>query len=271
MIRSAKSEQTTLNAICPYFTMFPLQFPLSILRRKATPRTSVLDPFCGRGTTNFAARVLRLPTVGLDISPIAVAATGAKLVSISDPDEIVSEAKEIILTQKTFDMPKGKFWSLAYNEKVLIDICKLRAALIDNCRGKKRKALRGIILGALHGPLRKNGTSSSYFSNQCPRTYAPKPGYAVNFWRRVGLCAPKVDVMEIIASRAVRYFEEKLPDVRHRLLCADSRIERNISDACKGYRPKLIVTSPPYYGLRTYISDQWLRSWFLGGAASSQL
>lgn len=26
-----------------------------------------------------------------------------------------------------------------------------------------------------------------------------------------------------------------------------------------------MITSPPYYGMRTYIPDQWLRSWFLGG------
>jgi len=29
----------------------------------------------------------------------------------------------------------------------------------------------------------------------------------------------------------------------------------------------LVVTSPPYYGMRTYIADQWLRNWFLGGPA----
>src|SRR5262249_10842133 len=27
----------------------------------------------------------------------------------------------------------------------------------------------------------------------------------------------------------------------------------------------LTVTSPPYYGMRTYVSDQWLRAWFVGG------
>ena len=26
-----------------------------------------------------------------------------------------------------------------------------------------------------------------------------------------------------------------------------------------------MITSPPYYGMRTYIPDQWLRNWFLGG------
>jgi hypothetical protein len=27
----------------------------------------------------------------------------------------------------------------------------------------------------------------------------------------------------------------------------------------------LVITSPPYYGMRTYVADQWLRNWFLGG------
>ena len=26
-----------------------------------------------------------------------------------------------------------------------------------------------------------------------------------------------------------------------------------------------VITSPPYYGLRTYRADQWLREWFVGG------
>lgn len=38
-----------------------------------------------------------------------------------------------------------------------------------------------------------------------------------------------------------------------------------------------MITSPPYYGLRTYVPDQWLRYWFLGSpseveySAASQL
>ena len=27
-----------------------------------------------------------------------------------------------------------------------------------------------------------------------------------------------------------------------------------------------MITSPPYYGMRTYIPDQWLRNWFVGGS-----
>jgi hypothetical protein len=72
-----------LNAICPYFTMFPLEFPLQILRRHSKQRERVLDPFCGRGTTNFAARLTGLYSVGIDISPVAQAITAAKLMSTS--------------------------------------------------------------------------------------------------------------------------------------------------------------------------------------------
>ena len=67
------SSAMALNAICPYFTMFPLGFPLRILRERAARADWVLDPFCGRGTTNYAARVLGLPSLGVDSSPVAVA------------------------------------------------------------------------------------------------------------------------------------------------------------------------------------------------------
>jgi hypothetical protein len=112
--------------------------------------------------------------------------------------------------------------------------------------------------------LCKDGTSS-YFSNQAPRTYAPKPRYAVTFWRRKELRAPHVDVLEIVQKRATRYYSEALPTVEYRVRCEDSRSLRSVGEACKGRRARLIITSPPYYGLRTYVADQWLRSWFLGG------
>ena len=258
-------EQIALNAICPYFTMFPLRFPLAILSRLAHSSDVVLDPFCGRGTTNFAARLLGLTTIGVDSSPIAIAMTEAKLATpMVSPKHIISEAKEILGRKIDCNVPAGIFWSSAYRNSVLLDICKLRESLLGNCRSAKRKALRAIMLGALHGPLRKEGTSS-YFSNQAPRTYAPKPNYAISFWRRMGCRAPHVDVLEIIAARAVRYYTANLPSVNYVIKQADSRKAFILQRMCAEHQPKFIITSPPYYGLRTYVSDQWLRNWFLGG------
>jgi len=46
----------------------------------------------------------------------------------------------------------------------------------------------------------------------------------------------------------------------------DSRKADALALGSKGKRFDWIITSPPYYGMRTYIPDQWLRNWFVGGA-----
>lgn len=74
--------------VCPYYTMFPLEFPLRVLRD--APETSkVFDPFCGRGTTLYAARLRGLTAVGVDSNPVAVAIAAAKL-SLVSTEKILS-------------------------------------------------------------------------------------------------------------------------------------------------------------------------------------
>lgn len=256
-----------LNAICPYFTMFPLDFPRRVLASCARSGEWVLDPFCGRGTTNFAARLLGLPTIGIDADPVAVAATEAKLVAPERGSEaIVRAAQEVLGGTAPRDLPDGEFWTLAYRSEVLDALCRLREGLLERDLTPEQVALRGLLLGALHGPLRRDGTSS-YFSNQAPRTYAPKPRYAVRFWRDRQLDPPRVDFLRIIGERARRYFDDAPSNVRSVTLRGDSRERRVIRDACADHRPAWVITSPPYYGLRTYGPDQWLRQWFLGGPA----
>lgn len=260
-------RQIALNAICPYFTMFPLGFPYSVLASRAGPDDWVLDPFCGRGTTNFAARLLGLPTIGIDSDTVAAAATEAKLVPLNGGvDAIVRVAREILNGPSPREIPEGEFWRLAYRPEVLDALCRFREGFLDVELTPEQIALRGIVLGALHGPLRRNGTSS-YFSNQAPRTYAPKPRYAVQFWRCRGLGPPGVDVVDIIAERARRYFSHAPPGTHSVTRRGDSRKPEIVRGACEGHRPTWVITSPPYYGLRTYQPDQWLRQWFLGGPA----
>lgn len=262
------AEAVRLNAICPYFTMFPLDFPLGVLKGHATPDSCVLDPFCGRGTTNFAARLLGFQTIGIDASRVATATTQAKLVSPT-PREIIGVAEAVVQRpRKTVEIPKGRFWSLAYDTDVLRNLCLIRDALLrDSIESHVAAALRGIILGALHGPLGRN--KCSYFSNQCPRTYSPKPAYAVKFWAQRGLVPPRADFLAVIAERAQRYYGNASPRVTGAAIEGDSR-QRSTLDRAHNIigRFDWIVTSPPYYGLRTYQPDQWIRNWFLGGPAT---
>jgi hypothetical protein len=253
----------SLNAICPYFTMFPLAFPRKILDAYARKGQRVLDPFCGRGTTNFAARLAGLDTVGVDSSPVAAAITSAKLATTS-PDAVVYAARRILDEDTRVKIPSGEFWSLAYRPEVLRSLCRLREALLADCSSQARRALRAIVLGALHGPRAKG--APTYFSNQCTRTYAPKPGYAARFWKHRKLLPPRVDVLEVIRTRAERYLRERLPAVEGVALLADSRSTRGLQAVCQRRGFDWIITSPPYYGMRTYVQDQWLRYWFVGGS-----
>jgi hypothetical protein len=252
----------SLNAVCPYYTMYPLAFPLGVLQRRGRPGDLVLDPFCGRGTTNFAARILGMPSLGIDSSPVAAALSQAK-VTYASPAHVVRSAALILRgAGDARNIPDSPFWRRAYHPRTLASVCKLREALLGECSSASCILLRAILLGALHGPRPKG--SASYFSNQAPRTFAPKPRYATRFWKTRGLHPDDVDVLAVIRHRAERYLADRLPDVGAEIRCADSRDSRTFAGVPP---PRWIITSPPYYGMRTYLPDQWLRSWFLGGPA----
>lgn len=253
---------TVLNGICPYFTMFPLEFPQRILKRHGKPGEVVLDPFTGRGTTLYAARLQSMKAYGIDSNPVAVAISEAKLANTT-AKRIVATAQGILANAKQPQrVPTGEFWELAFAPAVLDALCRIREELLHDCRSDARKALRALMLGALHGPVGK--TTQSYFSNQCPRTYAPKPRYAVGFWKDRNLRPPTVDVVELIKRRAERFYREAEASAAGCAVLGDSQR----AESFQGFESaSWIITSPPYYGMRTYIPDQWLRNWFVGGPA----
>ena len=253
-----------LNAICPYFTMFPLEFPLRILQRRARGADLVFDPFVGRGTTLFAARQRGVRAVGMDCSPVAVAIARAKLAAFSI-DKTLELARDLLDRDGEMSLPDSVFWRTAFHPETLRDVCRLREGLLMASESDATVILRAAVLGVLHGPRNNVG---SYLSNQMQRTFAPKPGYAIRFWKKHGLVPSRVDVLGAV--------ERKLRRVATGLYC-DSKI--GWSDVLLGDSSKLdgyarvpagldtVITSPPYYGMRTYVSDQWLRHWFIGGPA----
>ena len=190
-----------LNGLCPYYTMFPLSFPFGALAN-SKPREWVLDPFCGRGTTILAARLRGLPSVGVDSNPIAAAIAAAKLPDVR-PREIIALAHSILTDHQHGPVPEtpmGAFWELCYAPATLSDICRIRNYLLDRCSTRVEVALRGLMLGILHGP--QSRVTQTYLSNQMPRTYSTKPVPAVNYWKKHGMTPPEIDVLTAITRRA---------------------------------------------------------------------
>lgn len=240
--------------------MFPLEFPLR--QMESFPEAQrILDPFCGRGTTLYAARLTGRKAVGVDISPVAVAIAQAKTVRAT-PGAIARLAQQAIRDPIANDAPDDEFWKWAFHAETLREITALRRWLLSSGDTAVTRLLRAIVLGALHGP--RNKGLPSYLSNQMPRTYAPKPDYAVRYWREHDLVPVRVSLLDLISRKAHRLLDESPPSVPGRVLLGDAVT----TVKALHQRFDLVITSPPYYGMRTYVPDQWLRNWFVGGVSS---
>jgi len=260
----SREPRYKLNAVCPYYTMFPLEFPLTILKKY--PKSSVVfDPFCGRGTTNYAAQVLGMHSYGYDSSPVAVAIAKAKL-AVTDSTEVLSLMDHLLKNTQPAAIPQGDFWEWAFHSETLRDLCKLRDGLIELRETDSSIMLRAILMGCLHGPLTKDPGNPSYFSNQMPRTFSSKPDYSARYWKKRKLKPRFVDVRTAIKKKVALVLGCSIVGRSsvETISCVDSR-------DYSGYRMikrpiDLVISSPPYYGMRTYLQDQWLRYWLIGGS-----
>jgi hypothetical protein len=197
---------------------------------------------------------------GIDNNPVAVAISKAKLANVTV--ETIMEALRYALNHTgNYEVPESEFWQLAFEETTLKQLCKIRAYLLYHYEPADN-ALRGIILGALHGPKSKQKENNSYLSNQMPRTFSSKPKYSVTYWKKYNLLPNKIDIFSIVRKRAQRFYDEEMPEIESDIIEGDARKLINYQQMIAATH---IITSPPYYGMRTYYIDQWLRNWFLGG------
>lgn len=260
----AYNKDYAFNAICPYYTMFPLEYPLGIINKHRKSDPVVLDPFCGRGTTLYAARKLGVQAYGLDTSPIAAAIAQAKLASATIED--VMALAETLVAVAPKDVPNTAFFRKAFSKFTLVELCSLREGLLKARPSSEAAILRAAALGCLHGPLPTANGTPSYFSNQMPRTFSSKPDYSVRFWEEREIRAPRASVVEVLRKKLARIRDLDSPSGGRltNVKCKDARSAASYRNVGKA---SVIITSPPYYGMRTYVEDQWLRNWFIGGPA----
>jgi hypothetical protein len=164
-----------------------------------------------------------------------------------------------------YEVPQGAFWNWAFHPETLDQIARLRAGLISFGDSDDAAMLTALMLGCLHGPLPKDSSNSGYFSNQMPRTFSSKPDYSVRYWQEREMKPIKISVIDPLRKKAKLVFAKSLrpSGEQSRIFFGDSSdpsVFKRISDPVD-----LVITSPPYYGMRSYVQDQWLRFWFLGG------
>jgi hypothetical protein len=260
------SKRNRLHAICPYFAMFPEQFVQRNVRKYSRQGDWVFDPFSGRGTTILQSLLMGRNAAGLDINPVAYCISGAK----ADLPALTSTVRRIDELGKEFASVKQeslelerrglpRFFGRAFHHLTLKQLLFLRARL--NWRDSKvDRFVAALVLGSLHGEMDK---SSSYFSNQMPRTISLKPDYSLSYWRKHGLWPKKRDVFVMLRAKASLRLQGNSVLAKGQMRLQDARrAAQTYPNLAK--RVQLVVTSPPYLDVTSYEEDQWLRLWFLG-------
>jgi hypothetical protein len=152
------------------------------------------------------------------------------------------------------------FFSHAFSTRTLQQLYYLRAVL--SWRKTRTDAMvAALVLGSLHGEMDK---SSSYLSNQMPRTISTKPEYSVRFWKNRSLSPPNRDVFRLLRDRALFRYDSDPPKGEATVLHCDMRELPHYPGLPHG-KIRCVITSPPYMDVTDFEEDQWLRLWFLGG------
>ena len=100
---NANSSYLT-HSIHPYPAKFIPQIPKTLIRELASTGDTILDPFCGSGTTLVESLRLECNAIGIDANPLACLMSRAKTHAINDEEAgfLVSLAKDIESLNENF-------------------------------------------------------------------------------------------------------------------------------------------------------------------------
>lgn len=253
------------HALCSYFAMFPESFAERWIEELTRRGDTILDPFCGRGTTPFQALLMGRNAIGCDTNTVAYCISRAK----TNAPPLSAVQRRIGELEYAFDRRQGRgefsalpeFFHYAFHADTLKQILHLRRSL-DYRKSMTDCMVTALVLGSLHGEMDR---SKRFFSNQMPHTISTKPAYSVRFWKERRLVAPYRDAFDLLRKHADFRYESERPEGKASVFHMDMRdLPRHIGVT---QRIGCVITSPPYFDVTNYSEDQWLRLWFLNGRA----
>jgi DNA modification methylase len=235
-----------VHGIHPSLGKFVPQLAAELLRRHLRPGQTVLDPFCGSGTTLVEAATLGIHGVGCDVSAFHVRLARAKL---AEHEHARAQARlhaalaraQLLVPDPSFDPEPPAYVARWYAPRAQRELLAYRAALqpgpgaelaelVLTRAARSARLVPHFDLEAAREPVR-----APYHCHKHKRTCYPTPE-AMRFLRRY-----TGDVLQ-----RARSFAACRRPVTSRVLHEDVRSAR-LPDRIDG-----IVTSPPYVGVIDY-------------------
>jgi site-specific DNA-methyltransferase (adenine-specific) len=257
-------ERHPFHSLCSYLGCFPPQVPRRVIEELAPRNGIVLDPFCGSGTTLVEALNMKRRAIGIDLNPLAVALSQAKIQSVS-LSNVIDRIDELALgyrVRSDVDLAPDKV-KIIFHPRTLAQLLYLREAF-DYTRPED-VFLRGALLGIMHGKFRKGG-DSAYLSIDMPNTFSMSPEYVRRFVATHSLRQPPADVFSKLRERATHLLRRGALQGAGKGIAIQGDATRleDLLATVKVTTVHAIITSPPYLGVLRYGAFNWIRLWFLG-------
>ena len=260
-----------LHEICSYVAMYPAKLVNKLIQDYTKEGDSIYDPFSGRGTTLLEARLLNRRAYASDLNPLSYVITKSKTHSLNKNkifiriEQLEKEyhSAKISVNPNDYDYMKTYFSDSVYGQ-----LCFLKEFL-----GKNWKLLNNVdtfilacLLGILHGPSRKDGTSL-FLSISMSNTNSMSKNYVDKYVKCHNLTFPKNEnVFEKIKEKVKKIFLDFKFYLNKEYPIGKMKLS-NALDCHKNFgstKFDCIITSPPYLNIFNYIRENWIRLWLLG-------
>lgn len=246
----------------PYYAMFPLEFAFEVVNTYSNAGDSILDPFAGRCSSVYAGAVLGRYSRGIEINPVGWIYGKVKL-KPANKDAVISRLEQVYTqrTQYTNSIKKlPEFFHYCFCKEVLAFLLAVRENL-DWKVNEVDVTLMAFILVYLHGKLGEG------LSNQMRQTKSMGPEYSVNWWKEHNLSMPpQINPYDFMLKKIQWRYQKGIPNMAESaVLFGDSTTELDMVAQTAEQKFSLLFTSPPYWSIADYHTDQWLRLWLLGG------
>ncbi len=248
----------SLHYVAGYHGSFRPELPSFLINRYSCKGETVLDPFCGRGTTMLEANLLGRVALGSDLNPVGVLMSRAKGLPIG-LDEVVLRLNEVDFSRPVDLTDYREGLGAFYHPDTYRELVNLKRFLQQK-RDRVNRFIELLAVSRLHGHTA--GYFSTYTAPQ--KSLLPHKQLQLNLRRR------ETPEYRAVVPRIIRRAAQVLQDgFTGDFFELSSRSQAEVSDCRQlGWLSQnsvdLIVSGPPLPECVDYELDQWLEYWFLG-------